>query len=80
MLVPQPGERWLDIACGAGNLSELAAGAGARVTGIDISPRLIDVAKQRAQALGYDIEYRVGDAENLEIPDESFDVAVSSFG
>lgn len=80
MLVPQPGERWLDIACGAGNVSELAAGAGARVTGIDISPRLIDVAKQRAQALGYDIGYRVGDAEDLEVPDESFDVAVSSFG
>jgi len=79
-LVPQPGERWLDIACGAGNVSELAAGAGARVTGIDISPRLIDVAKRRAQALGYAIEYRVGDAENLEVPDESCDVAVSSFG
>jgi SAM-dependent methyltransferase len=80
VLAPQPGERWLDIACGAGNVSELAASAGARVTGVDIAPRLITVATERARAAGLDIEYRVGDAENLEVPDEGFDVAVSSFG
>jgi ubiquinone/menaquinone biosynthesis C-methylase UbiE len=79
-LAPQPGERWLDIACGAGNVSELAAAAGARVTGIDIAPRLIAVATERAEAAGHDIEYRVGDAEHLDVPDESVDVAVSSFG
>lgn len=74
----QPGERWLDVGCGAGNVAELAAGAGARVTGIDLSPRLIDVAKARAAAGGYDIEYRVGDAEKLEVEDASFDKVVSS--
>jgi SAM-dependent methyltransferase len=79
-LAPQPGERWLDVACGAGHVSELAAGAGARVTGIDIAPRLIDVARERAEAAGFDIEYRVGDAESLDVSDESFDVVVSSFG
>jgi ubiquinone/menaquinone biosynthesis C-methylase UbiE len=77
-LDPQPGERWLDVGCGAGNLAELAAGGGARVTGIDLSPRLIDVAKERARAGGYEIEYRVGDAENLDAEDSSFDKVVSS--
>jgi ubiquinone/menaquinone biosynthesis C-methylase UbiE len=77
-LGPRPGERWLDVGCGAGNLAQLAAGAGARVTGIDLSPRLIDVAEARAEAGGYDIEYRVGDAENLDVEDAAFDKVVSS--
>jgi ubiquinone/menaquinone biosynthesis C-methylase UbiE len=80
VLDPQPDERWLDVACGAGNLAELAAGAGARVTGIDLSPRLIDVAKARAEAGRYEIEYRVGDAENLDVEDAGFDKVVSSVG
>lgn len=77
-LDPQPGERVLDVGCGAGNLAELAAGAGARVTGIDLSPRLVEVAKARAEAGGYDIDYRVGDAENLDVEDASFAKVVSS--
>jgi ubiquinone/menaquinone biosynthesis C-methylase UbiE len=77
-LGPEPGDRWLDVGCGAGNLAELAAGAGARVTGIDLSPRLIEVAKARAEAGGYEIEYRVGDAENLDVGDASFDKVTSS--
>ena len=79
-IAPQPGERFLDLACGAGNVAQLAAEAGASVTGIDISPRLIDVAKSRAAAGGYDIDYRVGDAESLDVPDGSFEAVVSSFG
>jgi ubiquinone/menaquinone biosynthesis C-methylase UbiE len=77
-LDPQPGERVLDVGCGAGNVAALAAGAGARVTGIDLSPRLVEVAKARAEAGGLDIEYRVGDAENLDVEDGSFDKVVSS--
>jgi SAM-dependent methyltransferase len=77
-LGPRPGERWLDVGCGAGNLAELAAGAGARVTGVDLSPRLIAVAKARAEAGGFDVDYRVGDAERLDVDDASFDVVVSS--
>jgi ubiquinone/menaquinone biosynthesis C-methylase UbiE len=79
-LDPQPGDRWLDVGSGAGNLAELAAGAGARVTGIDLSPRLVEVAKARAEAAGYDIAYRVGDAENLDVEDASFDKVTSSVG
>jgi SAM-dependent methyltransferase len=79
-LAPEPGEPWLDIGCGAGHLAEIAAGAGARVTGIDLSPRLIEVAKARAAAGGYEIEYRVGDAEQLDIEDAGFGKVVSSVG
>jgi ubiquinone/menaquinone biosynthesis C-methylase UbiE len=77
-LGPQPGEQLLDVGCGSGNLAELAAGAGAFVTGIDLSPRLIDVAKARAEAGGFAIVYRIGDAENLDVEDASFDKVVSS--
>jgi ubiquinone/menaquinone biosynthesis C-methylase UbiE len=81
VLRPQPGERWLDLACGPGCVAELAAGAGAQVTGIDLSPRLIDVARARASAGRFEIEYAVGDCENLEmVADASFDVVSSSVG
>ncbi len=79
-LEPQAGESLLDVACGAGSVAELAARAGARVTGIDLSPRLIDVARARAEAGDYDIDYRVGDAEQLDVGDASFDAVVSSVG
>jgi len=75
---PQPDERVLDVGSGAGNLAELLAAAGALVTGMDLSPRLVSVAQDRAAAGGYDIEYRVGDAENLDVGDASFGKVVSS--
>lgn len=81
VLRPQQGERWLDLACGPGPVAELAAGAGARVTGIDLSPRLIEVARRRAAEGGFEIEYAVGDCENLAaVPDAAFDVVSSSVG
>jgi ubiquinone/menaquinone biosynthesis C-methylase UbiE len=79
-LAPRAGETWLDVGCGAGHVAELAAAAGADVTGIDLSPRLVGVAKARAEAGGYDIDYSVGDAENLAVADASFDIVSSSFG
>jgi len=79
-LAPQPGDEFLDVGCGAGHVAELAAGAGAHVFGIDLSPRLIDVARNRADAAGFHIHYAVGDAENLDAPAASFDVVSSSFG
>ena len=79
-LAPQAGEEFLDVGCGAGNVAQLAAETGAHVTGIDLSPRLIEVAKARAAAGGFHIHYSVGDAENLDVPDASFDVVSSCFG
>ena len=66
-LAPQAGDRWLDLACGTGAVAERAAAAGARVTGLDLSPVLIETAKERAGELGLEIDYVVGDVERLEL-------------
>jgi SAM-dependent methyltransferase len=79
-LDPQPGQRWLDLACGTGAVAERAAASGALVTGIDLAPALIDTARERAAERGLDIDYRVGDCERLEIPDASFDAVSSTCG
>jgi 2-polyprenyl-3-methyl-5-hydroxy-6-metoxy-1,4-benzoquinol methylase len=72
-LDPQPGLRWLDLACGTGAVAELAARAGAHVTGVDLAPALIETAKQRAQEQTLEIDYRVGDCERLELDDAAYD-------
>lgn len=74
------GERVLDVACGSGNAALVAARRHAEVTGIDYVPALIDRAKQRAEAEGTKIDFRVGDAQALPFTDGSFDVVVSVFG
>jgi ubiquinone/menaquinone biosynthesis C-methylase UbiE len=79
-LAPAPGDRWLDLACGTGAVAEHAAAAGADVIGVDLAPALIETAKQRAQELGLEIDYRVGDAERLDLPDASFDKVSSTCG
>jgi ubiquinone/menaquinone biosynthesis C-methylase UbiE len=79
-LAPEPGDRWLDLACGTGAISERAAAAGATVTGLDLAPVLIETAKERAAELGLEIEYVVGDAEQLAFPDASFDKVSSTCG
>jgi ubiquinone/menaquinone biosynthesis C-methylase UbiE len=79
-LDPRPGLRWLDLACGTGAAAERAAARGALVTGIDLAPALIDIARKRAAALGLEIDYRVGDCERLDLPDARFDAVSSTFG
>jgi SAM-dependent methyltransferase len=75
-----PGERVLDLACGTGNAASEAARAGARVTGLDAAPRLIEVAEARAAAASVDIEFVVGDAQDLPFGDGAFDCVLSVFG
>ncbi|HMB18539.1 MAG TPA: class I SAM-dependent methyltransferase [Gaiellaceae bacterium] len=77
---PQPGERVLDLACGTGAIPELVAPRGVEVVGIDIAPALIEQAKEWAAERGLEIEYRVGDAEALDLEDASFDVVTSTCG
>ena len=80
-LQPEPGRRWLDLACGTGAIAERAARAGADVTGIDLAPVLIETARQRAEEQGLKIDYQVGDCERLDgIQDASFDVLSSTCG
>jgi SAM-dependent methyltransferase len=79
-LAPRPRMQWLDVACGTGAIAELAAAGGATVTGIDLAPALIDTARERAAERGLEIEYRVGDCEQLELADASFDAVSSTCG
>ena len=79
-LAPRPGQRWLDVACGTGAMAERAAAAGADVTGVDLAPVLIDTARERAAEQGLEIDYRVGDCEDLEFEDGSFEAVSSTLG
>ena len=75
------GEQVLDIACGTGNTALMARARGAVVTGLDLTPELLSIARKRATEAGYgNITWKEGDAENLPFPDGSFDVVVSSCG
>ena len=76
----KPGERVLDVACGTATVGILAALRGARVTGIDITPRMLDLAREDASMAGVEIELKEGDAQKLPFPDASFDVVVSNMG
>jgi ubiquinone/menaquinone biosynthesis C-methylase UbiE len=76
----EPGMDVLDVACGTGNASIPAARAGARVTGLDFAPALLDIARERSADAMVEIEFVEGDAQDLPFEDDSFDRVVSVFG
>ncbi|MGH2954213.1 MAG: class I SAM-dependent methyltransferase [Solirubrobacterales bacterium] len=51
-----------------------------RVTGIELSPEMLAIARQRAQDLGHGADLRQGDAQALDFADESFDTVVCTLG
>ena len=63
---PLDGKTALDVGCGAGLLAEPLARLGAKVRGIDASPDVIAVARGHAVTMGLEIDYRVGDVQDLE--------------
>jgi SAM-dependent methyltransferase len=68
----QPGTRLLDIGCGTGGPTLLARERGARVSGIDASPGMLEIARERVP----DGDFRVGELLTLPWPEHSFDVVV----
>lgn len=70
----------LDVATGTGNAAIVAAGRGAKVTGLDLTPELFEVARDRAAAAGVEVEWVAGDAEELPFEDASFDRVLSTCG
>ena len=70
------GDRLLDVACGAGLAIDLARARGATCAGIDASPRLVAVARDRAP----EADVRVGDMHDMPWPDGTFDVVTSFRG
>jgi SAM-dependent methyltransferase len=72
--------RVLDVGCGTGVVALTAARIGARVTGSDLTPKLIERARENSKIMGLDIAWDVGDAEALPYKDGEFDAVVSQFG
>jgi ubiquinone/menaquinone biosynthesis C-methylase UbiE len=70
----------LDVACGNGNATIPAAKTGAKVTGIDLTPSLLEAGRADAKEAGVEIEWIEGDAQKLPFDDASFDVVISVFG
>jgi SAM-dependent methyltransferase len=70
----------LDVATGTGNAAIRAAQAGATVTGLDLTPELLEAGRARAAEAGVTIDWVEGDAEALPFEDASFDRVLSVFG
>ena len=77
-----PGERVLDVACGTGIVTRLAAervGPNGAVAGLDLNPGMLAVARS-VPSSGAAIEWHEADAESLPLADGSFNAVVSSLG
>ena len=72
------GQQVLEVGVGTGKNMPFYPG-GARITAIDLTPGMLEHAKERAGDLGLDVDLRLGDAQALEFPDASFDTAIATF-
>jgi SAM-dependent methyltransferase len=81
---PQPGERVLELACGSGDTGFLAAARicpSGHLVSTDQAPEMVAAAQRRAAELGLtNVECRTLDAEQMDLPDSSFDVALCRWG
>jgi ubiquinone/menaquinone biosynthesis C-methylase UbiE len=80
---PRPGEQVLDLACGTGIVARHVAplvGAQGKITGVDISPDMLEVARECCSAEDAPLEWTEGDAVSLPLPDEAFDLAICQQG
>jgi SAM-dependent methyltransferase len=73
-------QRVLDVACGTGVVAITAARTGAHVTALDLTPQLLERARENAKIASVDIDWHEGDAEQLPFDNGAFDVVVSQFG
>jgi ubiquinone/menaquinone biosynthesis C-methylase UbiE len=79
---PQSGERVLDVACGTGIVARRVAvwvESNGTITGVDLNPNMLIVARAAAEREGLAIEWREGRAEELPFPDGGFDLALCQF-
>jgi SAM-dependent methyltransferase len=80
---PRPGERVLDVACGTGIVARHVAplvGTEGAVVGVDVSPGMIAVARAQPAPAGAPVDWRLGDATDLDLEDEAFDLVVCQQG
>jgi len=76
----QSGQGVLDVACGTGVVAITAARIGANVTGLDLTPELLERARENSAVAEVDVDWREGDVEVLPFQDGAFDVVLSQFG
>src|SRR4051794_10236177 len=76
-LLPAAPARVADLGCGTGSLSVLLAEAGYVVTAVDLSPKMIAIAEDKAATAAVEISFRLGDVADPELPVGSFDVVLS---
>src|SRR5437763_15232206 len=74
------GQRVLDVACGTGVVAVTCARRGARVSGLDLTPDLLETARENARLAAVEIDFHEGDAEQLPFSDSEFDAVLSQFG
>src|SRR5882724_1453940 len=74
------GHRVLDVACGTGVVAVTCARRGARVSGLDLTPELLEAARENASLAAVEIDFHEGDAEQLPFSDSAFDAVLSQFG
>ena len=77
-VAPRAGERALDLACGTGDIAYRLAGSGAQVCGLDITPRMLQLA--RAKTTPARCRWTAGDMTALPFADGSFDVVTTGYG
>ena len=77
-LAIEPGTRVLDVGCGVGRWSRMLAARGGEISGIDLSPTMIQIARRRAAAAGLAgrCRFMVQDLAELEL-DERFDLVLA---
>jgi SAM-dependent methyltransferase len=75
---PQPAQRWLEAACGPGIVARALAPSAQHVHGVDLTPRMIEIARRDAAALP-NVTFAVGDATALPDPDDTYDGAIARF-
>lgn len=73
-------QRVLDVGCGTGVVAVTAARLGARVAGVDLTPALLERARENGRIAEVEVDWREGDAEDLPFGDREFDVVLSQFG
>lgn len=74
------GQRVLDVGSGTGVAAITARRLGATVTGSDLTPELLEQARENAHIAGVELEWREADVEQLPFADAEYDVVLSQFG
>jgi len=74
----EPGDVVLDVGCGTGMLAVKAAQKGAEVIGIDQSPAMLKLAREKAQASGMEVDFRIAQAQSLNL-EKKFDAVTVTF-